>query len=56
MYNYFVGKPCINLWCDGRVVEDDEETVARKKQDVKTKEKKERKNLMMCLSIAYVLF
>ena len=31
MYNYFVGKPCINLRCDGRVVEeDDEETVAQK--------------------------
>lgn len=50
MYNYFVGKPCINLWCDGRVVEEDnEEAVARKNQDVKAKKDK-RKNLMTCFS------
>ena len=44
MYNYFIGKPCINLWCDGRVLEeDDEEMVARKKtkRDTKRSEKEE---------------
>ena len=37
MYNYFIGKPYINLWCDGKVVEDEEEEVPRKKQRRETK-------------------
>ena len=32
LLSFFIGKSCVNLWCDGRVLEeDDEEMIARKK-------------------------
>ena len=37
MYNHFAGKSCINLWCDGKLVEEDEEEIPRKKQRRETK-------------------
>ena len=32
MYNHFAVKLCIDLWFDGKLVEEDEEKILRKKQ------------------------
>ena len=51
LYNYFVGKPHINLWCDGRVVEeDDEEMVARNKPTSESKRREREEELDDVLS------
>ena len=45
MYNHFAGKSCINLWCDGKLVEEDEEEIPRKKQRRETKRNEQEEEL-----------